>query len=195
MNVNDVQSPTVVTKAEAASIMVGRQSELEAHYWQIEKRPAEFIEVNSATGQVLIKDFLWRITEEVGEALEALAKSEPQEKTYEEMADALHFVLGLCVITQKRHLFVEMYTKDHYPSPGSMDHFVMSMGILGNTLKMKPWKQTPVLTDEAYFDDCLMRMIASFISLVNYFGMGNEKLYDYYYRKSEVNLFRIRSNY
>jgi hypothetical protein len=71
----------------------------------------------------------------------------------------------------------------------------MALGMLGNTLKMKPWKQTQVLTDESYFNQLLGIAVKEYLNFCQYMGMDLDTLFDYYYRKSEVNLFRIRSKY
>lgn len=204
MNVKDVTSPDSVSVPEEARIILSRQAALEDQYWRIEGRPAPTFSVNNSKGQVVIKDFLWRITEEIGEALEAMYNGEPEDKIHEELADALHFVAGLCIITNYEKTFqscwenialgVRLPITDESRNL-HIANFVLKAGVLGNTLKMKPWKQTEVLTDEYYFGQCLYDMVCYFLWVCMSFGMSAHDLYDYYYRKSEVNLFRIRSNY
>jgi hypothetical protein len=198
MNVTDVKSPPLHGDLrQYALAMVERQSELEEVYWKIENRPAKFITPLDRNGQVLIKDFLWRITEEIGETLEADTKGEPEDKVWEELADALHFVIGLCVITSRTGIFVKAFSQGdyHYPRVGCIANYVESAGKLGNTLKMKPWKQTDVITDVDNFDRLLEYMIVNFLGICWSFQMNPDTLYDYYWRKSEVNKFRIASMY
>jgi len=205
MNVNDVK-PIILPDdpVTQAGYILDRQTLLEDHYWTIEKRPSPTVAVNSQVGQILIKDFLWRITEEVGESLEASLIGEPLEKIYEELADGLHFVAGLAVITNMKDPFIKAWNETVMgPQPRGgitsqhtyLYDLIASLGILGNTLKMKPWKQTQVLTDEVYFSQCLQNMITCFLRFCIVCNLTHHQLLDYYHRKSEVNLFRIRSKY
>lgn len=200
MNVNDVQSPSkLADPTEIAKHIYQRQSLLEDRYWVIEKRPAKVIDINTREGQVIVKDFLWRITEEIGEALEARMKSESAEKIFEELVDGLHFVAGLCVILDREDFFIRGFIdEDPGYSPSvrnAVTDWVCASGILGNTLKMKPWKQTDIPVDYDYFSDCLKDLVAVYKALMSSFDLYYDSIWDYYYRKSEVNLFRIRSNY
>lgn len=200
MNVKDVPNPTItpqeLTPVTIAAKIYERQMELEDKYWQIEKRPSRYIEVNSREGQILIKDFLWRAMEEVGEAMEPPYTSD--EKFNEEMADGLHFVAGLCTILNRMPQFQEGFRRyfelpyDIYPELNPLESFVVASGTLGNCLKLKPWKQSDVSTDLAEFNGKLVRYVYSFLHQWN---TNLYQVYDYYWRKSEVNLFRIRSNY
>jgi len=201
MNVNDVAIPEVPESSDQQAINVfKRQSELEASYWSIEKRYAPFININDRKGQVLIKDFLWRITEELGEAIEAQNNMEEITKVHEELADALHFVTGLCVITDRGLVFKAGWS-DSVNSPNLVKintlerEVVEALSKVGNCLKMKPWKQTDMSTDEGYFDLCLHDLVVVYLNYCFARGLNNEWLYQYYMRKSEVNLFRIRSKY
>jgi hypothetical protein len=204
MNVKDVVPMPAPELSMQPEIIIARQSELEAYYCEIEKRESPIVGVNSHYGQILIKDFLWRITEEVGEALEAFSKSESMDKVYEELADGLHFVAGLCIITNYKAVFINSWDqifkgvkvgRTEENRAKYVANFVMRAGILGNTLKLKPWKQTDVMTDEIYFGSCMYDMVCNYLWICMAFGMSHEQLFDFYYRKSEVNLFRIRSKY
>jgi hypothetical protein len=200
MNVNDVkkfEDPS--SPLEAAKNIYERQCMLEEQYSSIEKRPILVDPLNTREGQVLIKDFLWRIIEEVGETLEAKLNRETQEKIWEEMADGLHFMVGLCIHSQNATAWLNSFqkaypimTQDYHTAT---THLVRCAGMVGNTLKLKPWKQTDVATDMKAFEVLLTRFIESYLDLCWSFGMTRMALYDYYMRKSEVNLFRIRSKY
>lgn len=206
MNVQDVKVPFKPKDVgEEAKIIWARQNELEDTYWKIEKREAKVVNLDSRYGQILIKDFLWRITEEVGESLEAFFdfEGEPEkklDKVREEIIDGLHFLVGLCILTNAEYWWTRGYTEtDERSGEKSYKNAVVGviygLGLVGNTLKLKPWKQTEVLTDGAVFYRNLYKLVKEYMNLCESVGMNRELTFDYYYRKSEVNLFRIRSKY
>lgn len=202
MNVNDVVIPThIKTPLEQAFNILERQGNLESNYWSIEGRYSPIININDRRGQVIIKDFLWRIVEEIGEALESVKNKESVTKTCEELADGLHFIAGLCVITGHQHEFSEAWEyvaedTEEVASPLNLEHLIESIGTLGNTLKMKPWKQTDVLTDTNLFKKKLIEVVKNYLYFCrDYVDLRTQELWEYYYKKSEVNLFRIRSKY
>ena len=64
------------------------------------------VDINTCKGQQIIKDFMWRITEEIGEAANCL-KNKPwktseiltdEEHFKEELIDALHFFIELFIL-------------------------------------------------------------------------------------------------
>ncbi len=64
-----------------------------------------------------------------------------------------------------------------------------------HALKNSPWKQSHVLTDERHFVEELADAFHFFIELCLAVGLDADTLYKIYFRKSEVNLFRQRSQY
>ena len=156
----------------------------------------------------MAKDFLWRITEEIGEALEADTVDHNLPKIHEELADALHFIAGFGIVMSISEDFVsgfQEFTYDNKPkerpkveaqlAAPSICLFIQALGVMGNTMKMKPWKQTDVLTDLKYARFCYRKLVKRFLEMADAFGLGLPILWDLYYRKSEVNLFRIQSKY
>lgn len=200
MNVNDARNYAIPEDAKVvAERIFARQVELEQAYNLIEKRPILVDPPNTREGQVLLKDFFWRVTEELGETLDAKETGESREKVWEELADGLHFVVGLVIHSQCYFIWEEVI---QLPRPVLSDSyhyavtwFVRSAGMLGNTLKLKPWKQTDIATDYKAFEGCLRTFILSYLRVCWSLGMTLPDLYDFYMRKSEVNLFRIRSRY
>lgn len=203
MNIQDVKEDySNVPNREYAFSIFQRQSDLEDFYHKIENRTQKVFGVNSREGQVHIKDFLWRITEEIGEFLESEQIGGNRWKSWEELADGLHFITGLCVITGRDEVFKDAWNKHtnllsrgHSITAVAVMSCVMTLGCLGNCLKMKPWKQTDVLTDELLFDKLLINAIQAYLDLCSVVDLDKAKLYEMYMRKSEVNLFRIRSKY
>ena len=65
-----------------------------------------------------------------------------------------------------------------------------------NRLKNKPWKQTHMVTDKEAFYNCLMpAWIGYFRVLSHKYGLSANDIFTLYFKKSEVNKFRIRSGY
>lgn len=65
------------------------------------------VDIDSPAGQARLKDFAWRVTEELGEAMNCL-KNKPWKQTHmltdrnhyeEELADAFHFFVELCILS------------------------------------------------------------------------------------------------
>jgi hypothetical protein len=64
-----------------------------------------------------------------------------------------------------------------------------------NCLKNKAWKQCMMETDIDHYQEELVDALHFFIELLIQSGFTPEKLFDIYFKKSEVNKFRQRSNY
>ena len=137
MNIKDVETP--VNMGDMLCSIFRRQMELMKKYHPIEKSNGLLItedvpvDLDDKLGQQRLKDFAWRVTEELGEAM--------------------------------------------------------------NCLKNKPWKQTHMETDKEHFYEEIADAFHFFIELCIIAGLDAEKLYDLYFRKSEVNKFRQRSKY
>lgn len=69
------------------------------------------------------------------------------------------------------------------------------LGEAANTLKLKPWKQTPMTTDQAHFFEELIDAFHFFIEMLYLVGLDAEALTKLYLQKNAVNNFRIRSKY
>ena len=65
-----------------------------------------------------------------------------------------------------------------------------------NKLKNKPWKQTHMVTDKEAFKNCLLcAWLGFFRVLHNVFDLSAKDIFTLYFKKSEVNKFRIKSKY
>lgn len=82
------------------------QKDLLDGYIKIEGLPQYPIDIDSKKGQILLKDFIGRVTEELGESYETmvpyingeLGKNDyNRENSLEELADALHFMLEVVI--------------------------------------------------------------------------------------------------
>jgi len=116
MNINDVTDEDILDflgDTDMLEAIFDRQKELMEKYHPIEAAndlllsPDVPVDLDSAKGQARLKDFAWRVTEELGEAMNCL-KNKPWKQTqmltdrdhfYEELADALHFMVELFILS------------------------------------------------------------------------------------------------
>jgi len=225
VNVNDVDAPEEIPKNILKAIFE-KQFALAIKYREIEKMPELLLRdpkdnIDTAEGQRWIKDFAWRVTEEICEALEAknaayekvkaeIHKKEGMDKLnayqtqerdvketeefyhyLEEVTDALHFMTELCIIAG--------YTWEDFDVPVNYNaremDCVYQLGLAMNCLKNKPWKQTQMLTDRPKFKKYLQKAYARLIGIYFTAGYNMDKVYVLYFKKNAVNQFRQRSKY
>ena len=114
MNIRDIQNimPDRFPHDRLGTIFT-RQLELMEKYHDIESKNNPHmckevpVDIQSYAGQNRLKDFAWRITEEIGEAMSCLKnkpwKATPMETDVdhykEEIADAFHFFVELCILS------------------------------------------------------------------------------------------------
>jgi hypothetical protein len=172
------------------------------------------VNLHGSYGQSRLKDFAWRITEELGEALEA-ARIHPEITSHydEELSDALHFLVEFTILAGLNEndikssysssvdgLSILYEAAKDYPHPEGgpwawVGLVVEALATTCNTLKNKPWKTTQMVTDVDYFRKKLLETWLRFIQLCILSNISEEYLYSLYFKKSEVNKFRQRSNY
>jgi dUTPase. len=205
-------------KGDMLTAIFDRQKELMSKYHDIEiksglcQTPDVPVNLNDKRGQARIKDFAWRVTEELGEALDSLVEDGPGPHYQEELVDALHFLTELTILSgNSANSIYKMIVEK--VEPGDMlyqlfvevgpvcdvsielYYFIISIGMMCNTLKNKPWKQSQMITDEKEFNNRLRDTWNCFISILKSAGLDAEKTCDLYLRKSQVNKFRQRTNY
>ena len=182
------------------------------------------VNLDDKFAQQRLKDLAWRVTEELTEATEARFHS-PEDLTHcrEELADAFHFLVELaltagltrvdlvhnchlapivdaqtfvqgCVL---KSLFREVSHKHHGQQHLKIAcyNLIEDIGLAMNCLKNKPWKQTHITTNKPKF---LLHLCNSFLRIADCaldLGMSADDFYKMYFRKSEVNKFRIESKY
>lgn len=268
MDVRDIPIPTTFPKGRTIPEIFRLQGELLDEYLKVEKLEKYPFPIDSPKHQIILKDFIARVVEELGEAFqsyEIMLIHQSEEKTEnkyytphifnfnEELADALHFFVETMIVTGMTPDTILHYTErnnttppnrehnwhwDHYEllgynniplhrivSPGFLlaDSVIeaeksylgglylsqrvyddMAMGLWDityklqlarNTLKNKPWKQTHMKTDEDMFFNYMVEAFNSLMRFTRSVGISEEGLYTLYFRKNEVNKFRIRSKY
>lgn len=167
--------------------------------------------INEIKSQCLLKDFAWRVTEEITEAIEC--EETNSEHHFEELADALHFLTELCITAgispgdliylpdggmedRLEALFnqarVAQFSDSRKSSPYDTVYY---LGLAMNCLKQKPWKQTHILTDSKKFKYYICQ---AYFELCRYWvskGKTPQDMYEFYFKKNKVNQFRQGSNY
>lgn len=210
MNITHAKSEEIIgDKLEA---IFNRQRELMTKYHDIEKRSGLMetedcpVNLDDKRGQARIKNFSWRIIEEVGEALDALRMNDiPHFK--EELVDGLHFLTEMSILADLDinrfkedsegdilDILCENNKSNEITLDNKITNLVENLGMMCNCLKNKPWKQTNMLTDKNNFYDRLVKVWNIYISIL-ITSMNSDEITDTYLKKSQVNKFRQRSNY
>lgn len=185
-----------------------KQKSLIIKYQEIEGMPDYPFNVDTKEGQKWFKDFLWRVSEEVAESYEAVIDIAQGTKDVEiqeihmneELIDALHFLVELLILTGRDADWARL-ALDEYRSSATasvQDAYLNIhywLGMVGNTLKMKPWKQDPVLTNQELFDVNLAKSLAALFDCLRTNGLKEEAVYELYQKKAAVNVFRQNSGY
>jgi len=221
MNINDVKDSDLrITGEDKLAQIFRRQLELMHKYHAIEKANGLLVtdevpvNLHDALGQYRLKDFAWRITEELGEALEAIRiHPELVEHYNEEIADALHFLVEFTILSGMSpsdimydhpdrdkleylyNLFFVPIQREYWKLVTSVGFVVEALSIACNCLKNKPWKTSQMMTDTEYFKAQVCGVWRSFINLCSNSGIDADDLVNLYFKKSEVNKFRQRTDY
>lgn len=213
MNINNFENEEMPEKPLHA--IFDRQRELMVKYHDIELASGLMqtedvpVNIHDARGQARLKDFAWRFMEEIGEALDSALIHEDEVHTKEELADALHFFVEMCILSGMgpNDLMVAdadfqelwdwaIWEGENQTSIDPLYGVVMHMGMACNTLKNKPWKQSQILTDETRFRVEMGEALYAFLLVCKRYGIEDVgELYNLYFRKSQVNQFRQDSNY
>lgn len=199
-----------------------RQKELMSKYHDIEKRGGLLqtedcpVNLDDKRGQARLKDFAWRMTEEVGEALDALNVHNDVVHFQEELIDGLHFLTEFSILAGitpedlRTEFFLSdwedildgmfsilkgsAYNNEAWTLPLRVATFIEKLGMTCNCLKNKPWKQSNMVTDKKAFKENLLATWRAYVVLLG-FNMTADEVADIYLKKSQVNKFRQRSNY
>lgn len=217
MNINHATVEEVT--GDKLQAIFTRQKSLMDKYHDIELRSGLLqtedcpVNLDDKRGQARIKDFSWRVTEELGEALDAKATKDHYQ---EELIDGLHFLTELTILAGKdyHNLLPEgtaLYHNDRLEdlvenakecisrSGDNLDYwvskFIENLGMMCNCLKNKPWKQSMMKTDQNAFYGRLAEVWVLYITLLVVSGMDADSIAITYLKKSQVNQFRQRSNY
>lgn len=210
MNITHAKKET--TNKESLRAIFDRQKELMEKYHDIEFRSGLMqtedcpVNLDDKRGQARIKDFAWRITEEIGEALDAIENESGESALlhfHEELVDGLHFLTEMTILTgydlpeytTLKDLIEEGSYRDCYTLNDLVSDHVMYLGMMCNCLKNKPWKQSMMKTNKENFYKHLKLVWSNYVAILTSQDLTEEEITDLYLRKSQVNQFRQRSNY
>lgn len=223
MNINHAKTEEI--HGDKLQAIFTRQKSLMGKYHDIELKSGLLqtedcpVNLDDKRGQARIKDFSWRVTEELGEALDARSNKDHYQ---EELIDGLHFLTELTVLAGKDYDSIlpqgtPLYDSDHledlvenakevisrrasqgengYSLEYWVSKFIENLGMMCNCLKNKPWKQSMMKTDREAFYSRLSEVWVIYITILVVSGMNAQDIADIYLKKSQVNKFRIRSAY
>jgi hypothetical protein len=151
------------------------QRVLMARYQPIEQFPTPPIALHPPNEQRVLKDFAWRLTEELGESYDAYMEHRDDD-TLDELIDAFHFFFELCIfagVTPAQCLTICDKLPPDVDKPASDFYWeiVFQLSQAMHLLKNRPWKRSVAPTDEARFRhrltvifDRLCRLWAQFSS-------------------------------
>ena len=200
------------TNKESLRAIFDRQKELMEKYHDIEFKSGLMqtedcpVNLDDKRGQARIKDFAWRITEEIGEALDAIENESGESALlhfHEELIDGLHFLTEMTILTgydlpeytTLKDLIEEGSYRDCYTLNDLVSDHVCYLGMMCNCLKNKPWKQSMMKTNKENFYKHLKLVWSNYVAILTSQNLTEEEITDLYLRKSQVNQFRVRSNY
>lgn len=183
------------------------------------------VNIQDRFGQARLKDFAWRITEEMGEALQNLEGTLDMFKLadyHEELSDVLHFLTEFTILaglkpadliradvesdgsdylvklyaqTRKNIPWIDKYNPTLQDTTYLTGVFVKELALTCNLLKNKPWKQTTRETDPEVFKYRLIEVWMVFITIAIVFSISPRELYNLYFRKSDINKKRQETGY
>jgi len=193
----------------------GLQKALVKEYTKIENFPKYPLNLDIKENQNLLKDFIGRVIEELAEAYEQVTETKDFKLFYEELADALHFLVETMIFTGGLTDFVGPNMIDVIAENAKgvngvikskdvevrnlalwMWDVTYQLNLARNTLRNKPWKQTEVRTRKTQFVAYLRRAFSTLIfGMTNVVGLSKEEIFAEYYKKNQINQFRIKSKY
>lgn len=223
MNINHAKTEEI--HGDKLQAIFTRQKSLMGKYHDIELKSGLLqtedcpVNLDDKRGQARIKDFSWRVTEELGEALDARSNKDHYQ---EELIDGLHFLTELTILAGKDYDSIlpqgtPLYDSDHledlvenakevisrrasqgengYSLEYWVSKFIENLGMMCNCLKNKPWKQSMMKTDREAFYSRMSEVWVIYITILVVSGMDAQDIANIYLKKSQVNQFRQRSNY
>lgn len=207
MNITDINDTEIEIPATEELMIEGifnRQKELHEKYKHVELNnhlglglvQSKEFSLDDKDWQYLIKDFAWRVTEELTEALEAKLEDNKLH-CMEEIIDALHFYTELLIICGYKPSDINLYSAieaEYFNS--TILYPTYNLGLACNLLKNKPWKNTHLITDQKRFKEFLLKGYSDLIyCAIDHDLESIAGVYLVYMKKNLVNKFRIDSNY
>lgn len=207
MNIKDFE-PDEFNKETWLDIMYEKQKEVAIKYEDIEGLPRFPLKPELKESQIIFKKFLYRVSEELAESYET--EVDPSTKVYddetgtelhavEELADALHFFLEMLIYMGIGSESLKEWHKDYqYNNVSVNEAYLMAffrIGMVGNQLHNKPWKQVLVAVDTGMLRQKVKELFYSLLDVFRSRGATDEVIFNFYTRKNKVNKFRQDSKY
>lgn len=179
------------------------QKALKFQYEPEAKEIFENFDIDCHEDQEIFKKYCWRITEELGEALEAAYNREKQH-VLEEFIDAFNFTIELFLLIgwepykQLEPQGVVAYqNKDVHVglTAECMQEIVYDLTMCANLLKNRQWRQSQYLVDMHVFEKRMQTLWRTIFIAAGDLGLTEKDLYDLWTLKYQVNKFRIETKY
>lgn len=201
-----------MSNVDRMRLIFNRQRELMEKYHPIEEANGLMqttdcpVDIDSREGQARLKDFAWRITEEMGEAFTARGTDFYRE----ELMDVLHFLTEFTILAGLDYDFLNKIEKweDYLDTCCNLayhyrlvkldtlfTHTLTTLAMTCNHLKNKPWKQTLRPTDKLAFEALIRNTWIWFFAILLEEGMTSEDVLEGYLGKSEINRVRQAEGY
>lgn len=165
--------------------------------------------IDCSADQMLFKDMIQiRFIEELTEA--SIAMNEGGDHFWEEIGDALNFFLSAYTmlgidfkslpsperilvnykyaIKKNRILYKDEYSLHVYP-------IIEKVGYLCNLLKNRPWAQSNFLVSMIDFNERLEDLWVEFWRFFDYMRISPEDVFEMFWKKYQVNIYRIETGY
>lgn len=214
MNISDVKIDySKYAGRDRLDVLFEKQEELRKLYG------IPILDLDLPRDQHLAREFAWNVTEEMGEVLDVYFGTGDKEHIKDEIADALSFYLELMLMSgMAMKDFIFVHSEDDgddleawfFLGTGSSlkipdvdflhervihSLFLQKLALAINHLKNRKWRKTNLKTNKKMYREALLETFDLFIAFVQVVGLSSADLLDAYLRKSEVNMFRIRSKY
>jgi len=206
----DIQQDFILKGKNLTAELLREQEALLTKYKVIEGLPDWPLNLDLPQNQIIVKDFIARVTEELAEADEYFRRINEgelglQELMQEEIIDALHFFLGVLILVGKDNVVFDLDQSqlsmdDPVYLPFGLNNIMHEINyyifIARNELKNKPWKQTQLPTDkETFFDRLRQAGVMINVMLYSNLRLTSEEIYTNYMKKNTINKFRQKSQY
>lgn len=170
---------------------------------EMEQLPSPPLALHTMHGQCVIRDFAWRVTEELAESHEAFVKFEDtvlaKHQGLIELADAVHYLVELLIFAgipaaACLNKTPKFWTHRGLSITGAYWDLVYKMGLAMNSLQNRPWRKSRDRTDEARFRAAILEAWVSLIRCWAVLGCTQEDLFNYYFEKSAIVDQRLQEN-
>lgn len=156
------------------------------------------VSIRTTQGQEMVRILAFRVLEELGEA----HMSTSSDHYYEELIDALNYLLSIFVLTGEHDPLMHpslarLFEEAHRPATRltrmQLGDVVILLGAqLGDLLRNRSWMQN---TQNPYFDASLLEITAPVFSLIFANFDTFEKFWQFFIAKDNVLQFRLRTQY